>query len=315
MISFNPKLKLILADVDETLADVYTDAEVEMILRLEDLLKSGRHLFLISGGGLESILERVALKISPELRHLILIGHCSGAEVWGFNKNGTLREAPFYSIYEEKFSKEQKQLFRDLTDQVIEEFQLQKHPTMNVSKFKEISKGDPKAIMYVDRGPQITLELVNSYNMRTAQGEVKDLRIDLAQRFSEIFTANDLPIEPSFGGVFALDLKIKGVSKITAIHYILDNDMREHGYDLNLTKGHESQEIEIWGDKFSSKSGSDRYMCLAMPKEVRALDFREEPLEELPVGYNILIWDGAKRLHQGCLEYLNSYFNNHGSRS
>jgi len=222
MISFNPGLKLILSDVDETLADVYTDAEAEMIARLEDLLRTNRHLFLISGGGLESILERVALKIDPQLRHLILIGHCSGAEVWGFNKQGELRDKPFYSIYEEKFSEEQKQLFRKLTDQVIAEFQLQKHPTMPVNKFIEVSHGDLHSIMYVDRGPQITLELVNSYNIKSEDGKIVDLRLPLAKRFEEIFNANDLPIEPSLGGVFALDLKIKGVSKITAIRYILE---------------------------------------------------------------------------------------------
>lgn len=315
MILFNPGLKLILSDVDETLADVYTDAEAEMIARLEDLLRTNRHLFLISGGGLESILERVALKIDSQLRHLILIGHCSGAEVWGFNKKGELLSKPFYSIYEKKFTAAQKQLFRKLTDQVITEFQLKKHPTMPVNKFIEISRADPKSIMYVDRGPQITFEMVNSYNMKSTDGKIVDLRVALAKKFEEVFLENNLQIEPSLGGVFALDLKIKGVSKITAIRYILDNDMAIHGYDLELIKGKEVEEIEIWGDKFSMISGSDRYMCLAMPKEVRAIDFREEPVNELPKGYNILIWDGEKRLHQGCLEYLNSYFNNHGSRS
>jgi hydroxymethylpyrimidine pyrophosphatase-like HAD family hydrolase len=315
MISFNPSVKLILSDVDETIADVYTDAEAEMIERLEDLLKENRHLFLISGGGLESILNRVALKIAPQLRHLILIGHCSGAEVWGFTKEGDLRDRPFYSIYEDKFTDKQKSLFRKLTEQVITEFKLETFPTMPVSEFIKITKKDPSSIMYVDRGPQITLELVNSYNMKAADGTFTDLRVALAHRFDQLFKENDLPIESSLGGVFALDLKIKGVSKITAIRYILDNDMAIHGYDLALNKGKESKEIEIWGDKFSTISGSDRYMCLAMPKNVRAIDFRQEPLEELPQGYNIVIWDGEKRLQQGCLEYLNSYFNNHGSRS
>jgi hypothetical protein len=84
--------------------------------------------------------------------------------------------------------------------------------------------------------------------------------------------------------------------------------MRIHGYDFNLTKGKEAEELEMWGDKFSEQSGSDKYLCYALPALVRALDFRDEDLAELPQGYNIQLWKGKFRLHEGCLEYLNSYF-------
>ena len=41
MLTINPKTKLILADVDETIADVYTDATPEMIDALSNLLSKG----------------------------------------------------------------------------------------------------------------------------------------------------------------------------------------------------------------------------------------------------------------------------------
>ena len=34
------------------------------------------------------------------------------------------------------------------------------------------------------------------------------------------------------------------------------------------------------------------------------IDFRKEDPAELPIGYNIWIWNGKKELHNGLLEYL-----------
>lgn len=305
-IEFNPLVKLVFADVDETIADVYTDADPEMIIMLDKYLESGRYLFLVSGGGLQSIMDRVCLKIKKNLRHRILVSHCSGAEVWGFDKPGELNDDPFYSLYDKTFSQEQKIKFREIVENVIEEYHLQKYPTMKLTEFSKISEGDPKKIMFIDRGPQITLEMVNAYAIKDENGGIIDLRVELASRFAKEFEKYNIPTEPSISGVFALDLKIKGASKITSIKYFLEHNV---GLDLVINKGKEHEEMEIWGDKFSEVSGTDRYICYALSKAVRAIDFRDEDPSELPKGYNIVFWDGQKRLHEGCLEYLRSFFN------
>jgi hypothetical protein len=46
-------------------------------------------------------------------------------------------------------------------------------------------------------------------------------------------------------------------------------------------------------------------MCLAVDPKVRAIDFRKEDESEFPKGYNIIVWEGDKHLHEGVLEYLN----------
>ena len=45
-------------------------------------------------------------------------------------------------------------------------------------------------------------------------------------------------------------------------------------------------------------------MCTALDPRVRAISFRDEDPAEFPDGYNIHLWDGAYRLHDGLLEYL-----------
>lgn len=42
----------------------------------------------------------------------------------------------------------------------------------------------------------------------------------------------------------------------------------------------------------------------ALPKEVRSISFRQEDSREFLEGYNIVLWDGQKHLHEGLLEYL-----------
>jgi hydroxymethylpyrimidine pyrophosphatase-like HAD family hydrolase len=49
-ITWNRAVRLILADVDETIADMYTPAEPAMIAELSSLLSAGKKLFMVTGG-------------------------------------------------------------------------------------------------------------------------------------------------------------------------------------------------------------------------------------------------------------------------
>lgn len=61
------------------------------------------------------------------------------------------------------------------------------------------------------------------------------------------------------------------------------------------------------GDKFSVvKGGTDRHISEALPKKVRSISFRQEDPKEFLEGFNIVVWDGQKHLHEGLLEYLKS---------
>ena len=316
-IAWNDNVRLVIADVDETIADVYTPAEPEMIVELNRLLGDGVRLFMVSGGGLRRITTGITDAIAPKLRQNILISHCSGAEVWGFTAEGELREQPFYSLYEETCTADMKQIWRDSVDKLVAEFGFRLHPVEPKVHFRQ-KYSDPLDIMYDDRGPQITFELVNAADMSDAQVAqlshdvplthgARDLRVPVLERAEQIFAEAGVPITPRLGGMFAVDFALAGVSKATSIRRVLEDTeiLATIGLaqdDLSLPEA-----FEVWGDKFSSiRGGTDRHMCEALDPRVRALDFRAEDPAEFLDGYNIVLWDGTQHLHHGLLEYLRS---------
>lgn len=170
-----------------------------MIDELSSLLHDGVKLFMVTGGSLKRVQRDITDFIDPKLRHDILISHCSGAEVWGFQQNGELQDKPFYSIYDERFTDDIKQRWRKAIDQLISEFELRTHPAQPKAEFWEKIGRDPRDIMLDDRGPQITLEVVNGHDLsdeqvatfkqkmdRTQDGR-RDLRIPLMERAGELF--------------------------------------------------------------------------------------------------------------------------------
>lgn len=305
-IRWNNEVKLIISDVDHTIADVYLPASGEMISELEQLLSEGKVLFPITGQSVRSMQWRITDHIRKDLRKSILLGHCSGAEVWGFDKTGRLMEKPFYSHYN-SISDIQKKEWREKIQILVKEFRLKVLPAMPIDEFKKRSDNDPLCIMLEDRGPQITFEVVNGHDLSNEDAERlgiidNDLRIPILKMSEKLLA--DLPITARLAGVFAIDFAIKGVSKTTAVKYIINN--KPALYELGI-ESLQPRQIEVWGDKFSAiKGGTDRHMSEALPKAVRSITFREENPLEFPEGYNIVIWDGEKHLHDGLLEYLKS---------
>lgn len=315
-IDWNRDMRLIVSDVDETIADLYVEAEPEMILELTRLLKEGKAIFFVTGQGLKSVQWRIIDKIPQQLRSHILIGHCSGAEVWGYNPDGTPKSQPFYSVY--NLSEEQKKKWRELVQQLVKEFNLKIYPAMPVPEFLKQVGGNPSAIMLEDRGPQITFEVINGYDLTPEQAnklEISipethgnyDLRVPILERAEQLFVDANLQVSSRLGGVFAIDFAIKGVSKTTAIKYVLSDDSALSSLGLNRADLRNAKQIEVWGDKFSTiRGGTDRHMSEALPKDVRSIDFREENPDEFEKGYNIVVWSGKYHLHHGLLEYLKS---------
>jgi hydroxymethylpyrimidine pyrophosphatase-like HAD family hydrolase len=314
-VEWNPDVRLIVSDVDETIADLFVPASPEMAVELNKLLAEDVSLFLVSGAGFASIKSRVVDLIRPELRHKVLVSHCSGSVVVGFDDKGETLPEPYYSMYDKSLTEEQKDKWREIVEQVVAEFHLEPHPNMPVEKFKEQFGDSPLVIMLDDRGPQITFEFVNAYNLTSDQinqlgqhfpnFDISDLRIPVMERLGQLLDEAGVPITPRLGGMFALDLAIKGVSKTTSVQYALENRevLIRMGLEPNITQN--PLAVEIWGDKFSViNGGTDRHISEALPKAVRSIDFRQENPEEFLPGYNTVLWLGNQRLQQGLLEHL-----------
>ncbi len=66
MILWNNEVRLILADVDQTLADDFMPAEPAMIEELSGVLREGRALFLVTGGPLNRLRTRLVDRLPAD---------------------------------------------------------------------------------------------------------------------------------------------------------------------------------------------------------------------------------------------------------
>ena len=311
--------QLIISDVDDTLAHPYCPASDAIIEGLDALLARGIRLFLISGQGAGNIGWRVVERLEPQLRSRILLGTCSGAEVWGYDTSGALLEQPFYSVYENSFTPTMKALWRETIAEVIERFGLVTHPTMPKHEFYKAIGTNVFDIMYEDRGPQITFEMCNACKMNLEQQmqildrtglapSGPDLRPDIIAFANELFAARELPVTARMAGNIAIDFAVVGATKRIAVEFGLFSDACETYFGLALAPDNAddlAQRVEIWGDKFSiTNGGTDRHICEALPGAVRAIDFRKEDPAEFPPEFNIQIWDGEHELCAAVEEYL-----------
>ena len=318
IVKWNSEIDLAISDVDETIADVNVPAETAMMAELSSYLNDGGKLFLVSGGSLDRVTNGVTNLLSPKMRRGILVAACSGSEVWGFDEAGEVRSRPFYSVYDDTFTPEMKQSWRDITGQIVTEFGLRAHPMQPKSDFRQRVGDNPLDMMLDDRGPQITFTLANARDVPEkhhsaieqviplTQGRY-DLRVPIIERAKELFTAARLPVEPRLAGNYSIDFVIAGVSKKTAVQFVLSDSGVLASLNLDPDTVGDPAHTEVWGDKYSVvDGGTDRHISEALPTSVRSIDFRAENPAEFPEGYNIVLWDGKRQLHHGLLEYLQS---------
>lgn len=316
-IEWNNDVRLVLADVDQTVADDFVPAAPEMVAELDALLDDGVSIVFVTGGPLKRLRPRLLDSLSPKNRQHVLVSHCSGAEVWGFDKDGELHDEPFYSVYDEHLSEVQKRRWREIVDEMVTTFALEKHPVTPMDEFRANAGDNPFAVMFEDRGPQITIEVINGHDLTEAQQaivrqrlpdmhEVIDLREPMSAWLSERFEREDVPITPRVAGVFALDLAIKGVSKSESVKRVLGSPhLLQHIGQASLDLNDPSR-FEVWGDRFDQTRGTDWLISVAVDPAVRSIGFRKEDPAHFPEGYNIVLWPGPTHLQDGALEYMQS---------
>lgn len=312
----NKNTKLVLADVDQTLAEDFLPASPEMVSELGSFLENGS-MFFVTGGPFNRVRTRITDHLPAHLRHRVIVGHCSGAEVWGFDKDGAQHEKPFYSLYDSLVDNSHKRRWREIVDELIDKFKIQACPITTVKEFRAVNGNNPLAMMVEDRGPQITLEMINGYDLDEIQKQIikeklpwveesKDLREPIARWLDEYFEREGLPINARFGGTWALDLAIKGVSKTEAVERIMNSRHVIEHIGMGKVDLNNPDHLEIWGDRFDKNLGTDWLMCVPLDPRVRAIDFRHEDPKGFPQGFNIVVWDGEHQFQDGALEYLQS---------
>jgi hypothetical protein len=309
---WNNQLRLVLSDVDETVADLYRPAKPRMLTALSRLLEQGVALVLITGQSIENVEARVVMRLPAPLRQQIAVGACSGAELWLYSPAGSRDQRPFYSG-ESALTEKHKTDWRAVIAQLVREFRLLPIAPIPIADFKRQFGDEPWRTMLDDRGPQITFEFPNAWRLSPAANkqvsdrlgvalEGGDLRVPVAQRAQQLLEAHAIPVTARMAGMFAVDFAIAGIDKSRAVEEALDPFVLGR---LGLgTAMPRPNEIEIWGDRFSSHAGTDWLMCKPVDGSVRGISFRDEDAKDFPADYNIQLWDGAHRLHEGLLEFL-----------
>lgn len=312
MILWNDKVKLIISDVDDTVAKVFNFVQPEMIIEIEKLLAVGIFIFFISGQSYTNIYTRLIQFFNKKLLENVLIGYCNGAEVAGFDEQGNQIAKPLFSITNLIDKPIDSELWEKTIQTLLSEFLLTPHPVMKINQFKQITKNDPFSILYENRRLQISLDFINNrdpihwvqkgLNNLIFQQD-NDIRISIQRRARELLTKENLPIEPHLAGTFAIDFNIQGVNKALPLKKLINFRPQ---FELTLPNNiviTNYDEVEIWGDNFTN-GNADFYMSSALPGATRSITFRNENSNKFPTGYNIVQWNGKYQLNEGLLEYL-----------
>jgi hypothetical protein len=309
---WNDQLRLVLSDVDETVADLYRPAEERMLSALSRLLERNIALVLITGQSVENVEDRVVMRLPAPLRQRIAVGACSGAELWSYSSAGNRNERPYYAA-ESTLTEKQKATWRAIVQQLVQEFRLLPVAPGPIDDFKRQFGDDPWRVMLDDRGPQITFEFPNAWQLSAAVRkdvcdrlgiplDGHDLRIPVSQRARQLLEAHAIPVTARLAGMFALDLAVAGFDKSRAVEEAFRPAVLGClGFGTTVPG---PDQIEVWGDRFSAHAGTDWLMCKPIDRRIRAISFRDEYPQDFPEGYNIQLWDGARRLQAGLLEFL-----------
>jgi len=158
------KVKLIFADLDDTLSELYKPASKKVKEYLNRLLQEGKSIVIISGQGRDNIYDRVVCGIEENLRRKILVCGCGGAYIYGFDNDGKFEKNPIYSIYEEKLNIEQRKVWREKISRLIKEFDLKLYKSMPKDEFTTLTNSMPVSTMvevngFVRKGSKIEIEV------------------------------------------------------------------------------------------------------------------------------------------------------------
>lgn len=270
-LGWNPTVRLVVADVDDTLTPPFTDIGTDLAAELAALLASGVRMLLASGAGIASIGSRVVSRLPALLRERVLVAHCNGAEVYGFDERGEQRPSPLYSIVTAGQRARLRQAV-DVAELLMKEFELTRTD----------AKPGPGTALLDDRGVQVSLDVAG-----------QDVRDPLLARAGELLRDAELDVLARPGGACAIDFVLPHVDKGQATRALIACGLAGAGG------------IEVWGDQFSVRNGgADVALAHAVPQDTRVINFRNVPAGDVPAVPGMRIWPGPRHLCEGVLDHL-----------
>jgi hypothetical protein len=276
---------LIVSDVDDTLAPPFRAISATLARALTRLVGNGTILFLVSGQSIENIERRVVHAFPRRLRRNILVGHCHGAEVFGYDSAGSRVIPPLFSIRE---SAAMEGVFGRVLTLVT-----------GVLSRHGIAVSSRETLLE-DRGVQVTVDFP------VPGVSPADQRAVLITALNDRLAETALPVEARMAGRLGIDIMARGVDKSLPLSRLLDAG---NSYRLTMPEGQVTGDrggIEVWGDQFSPPDlDADLHMLAALPPGVRAVNFgtavrSRTGADAKPAGLRIARVSGPA----GVLDYL-----------
>jgi hypothetical protein len=247
-------VRLIVSDVDDTLAPPFRDISATLAHALRRLVGNGTILFLVSGQSIENIERRVIRAFPRPSRRNILVGHCHGAEVFGYDSSGWRVIPPLFSMRE---SAAMEGVFGKVLTLVT-----------GVLSDHGIAASSPGTLLE-DRGVQVTVDFP------VLGVSPADQRAVLITALNDRLAEAGLPVEARMAGHLGIDIMAHGVDKSLPLSRLLDD--AGNSYRLTMPDGQVTGDwdgIEVWGDQFWPPDlDADLRMLAALPPGIRAINF------------------------------------------
>lgn len=300
-------IRLIISDVDDTLAPPFKNIAPNMLDLLIKLLNRGVKFFLLTGQSFANVFDRVIRFLPENLMGQIYLGYCNGAEVCKFEG---YKPKVIFSAVKILNSRSDKPYLKECLRVIAETNKLMFVSCTSVDEFIQKAKvinTEKALVMYDDRQLQVSVDLVCPFESERfgrchPMKECEVVRAGVIADLNIEFNKMKIDYVAIAGGETAIDIVVKGVNKGLAVTKLVLEGTRilsdPNRLDFNANA------VEIWGDSFKlSPKGNDRHLSEALPN-VKAICFRDLDREDFCGLPNLYQWQGNFRLSNGLQEYL-----------
>lgn len=263
-------LTLLISDVDDTLAPPFRPIQRPLARAMARMIMDGTLLFLVSGQSIANIERRVVHAFPPALRRQILVGHCHGAEVFGYGPEGRRITSPLFSVRE---SAAVAGLFRDVPSVVagvLRDHGIRVCAVMP-GEVPHLAARNGHGAIFDNRGVQVAVDFPW---LGCPRAQAADPRPALVACLNDRLAEAGMPAQARLAGPLGIDVVADGVDKSLALSRLLSTG---DSYHLATPYGDAVGDcggIEVWGDQFSPPAfAADLRMLSALPPGVRAVNF------------------------------------------
>ena len=277
--------KAVLSDLDGTLANTLQEVPKPIMEKILYLLGLGIQVGIITVQSYKEVEKYVLSQVPAKYKALLsnlTIYPATGSQGFGFDVNGDPLPSALYDISDVKLSDYQMQTWRQIVNDLVKEYGLDKEVK------DKLGKTVATTIALVDAGSQIILRLK----------ERGFLRPEIYKRLQSSIALAGLPITIKEIGGTSIRMTLRGIGKARAVNYHLTQVCKAH-FGLQP----KPQEVLVLGNSFD-ENGDDRDMII---KGARVFSVGRKPQDDkLRTGISFYPESGWRGGNQLLAEFINA---------